>query len=347
MADVLRQYLKSTPCFITCSGRLDGPGAQTHAIISTMIVAKFLGFTYVHSPMSRIAHNEENIKKEKWESQWNTFFNLAESEMTIDEHKKLYPGTKIVPITMSELDRYSQRSLERVLKKNFLYVVKKSHEITQKYFEHPDMQAAYHKVLSAIIKRFHSTPKPVLSFYNQSPNTPKKLHVAIHSRRGDVARGNQIITHKRFTDNAYFYQVMLNIERILTSRGLPYQIHLFSEGSLKLDFPELYWIDRELNEASLRDNHQVNGQIIQFNQPIRVHLNGNPMHALHHLISADVIVMAKSCYSYIAGLYNDKSIKMYTDFWFKPQLNWIKINENAQFNTLQFENGLTGLTGLK
>ena len=53
-------------CFLTCTGRLDGAGSQAHAIMSTMIAAKFLGFKYVHTPMARIAHNEEDINRCYW-----------------------------------------------------------------------------------------------------------------------------------------------------------------------------------------------------------------------------------------------------------------------------------------
>ena len=348
MADVLRNYLKKRNCYITCAGRLDGGGAQAHAIVSTIIAARFLGFKYVHTPMCRVAHNETNMKKEKWDKKWRTFFNLGESEMSINDFKKL-PGTSSKMLNLDDIDRYSERSLGRMLKNNTLYVVKKAHGIIQKHFEHPEMQKVYQSVLTDIQMRFAKTKKPELTFYSSfnapnPPNTqnpPKTLHIAVHSRRGDVARGSHIITKKRFKGNDYFYRVILNLERILRKLGVPYQVHLFSEGRLKFDFPELYWIDKNKLEAEFRDDHKIDNKPVQFAQPIQVHLDGDPIASLYHLSAADILVMAKSCYSYIAGMFNPNSVKLYTQFWFKPASpTWVTIEESSYFDEQQFQNEL-------
>jgi len=42
---------------------------------------------------------------------------------------------------------------------------------------------------------------------------------------------------------------------------------------------------------------------------------------LHHLIKADVLVTAKSSFSYLAALYNENEV-IYVNFWHKPLIHW-------------------------
>jgi len=48
-------------------------------------------------------------------------------------------------------------------------------------------------------------------------------------------------------------------------------------------------------------------------------------YTLHHLINADVLVIAKSSFSYLAGIYNQKTV-MYFPFYHSPLKNWINID---------------------
>jgi hypothetical protein len=362
MATKLQQYLqnlahsKNIPrngtgrCFITCDGRVDGAGAQAHAIISVMVAAKYLGFTYVHTEMKRIDHNDNDIDRNKWLKQWQEFFNLGCDELSIDQYKTFCPTGKIKNTTFEILDRYPVTSLYKILPPNCIYVVNKAHYIVQKYNNDPDFKKVYHEVLLELQLRYHKTPKPRLRFYlndyscllmGKNQELPsnvavvdKCIHIAVHIRRGDVARGSYVITKKRFKENVYFYSVISQIEDILQKCGKEYQFHIFSEGTLKDDFPELYWIDKSQHEVNLK----IPTKIKLFNKSIRIHLDGDPREALHHLVSANVLVMAKSCYSFIAGMLNPKSIKLYTKFWFKPVYDdWIVISDNNTFDQEQFK----------
>jgi hypothetical protein len=245
--------------------------------------------------------------------------------MTIDDYKKLKTSKRTYRIKMEKLQSCPQEILSNTLISGGLYYVKKAHSITQKYFNDPIMKAAYKNVLEKLQKRYQKTTKPDLKFYNKNI-----LQIAVHIRRGDVANGNKIITKKRFMENQYFYKIMFQMENLLLEKKVPYQFHIFSEGTLSKDFEELHWITKSNFTAQLS-----NGK--KFKKPIQVHLNGDPMESLHHLVSANVIVMAKSCYSYIAGMLNPESIKIYTKFWFKPVFDdWIIANENSTFDTELF-----------
>jgi hypothetical protein len=363
MATKLQQYLRnlellknttrgSNKCYITCDGRVDGAGAQAHAIISVMVAAKYLGFTYVHTPMRRIDHNDNDIDRNKWVKQWQEFFNLGDGELMIDDYKSFCPSGKSITTTFEMLERYSAVSLPKLLPPNCIYIVNKAHHILQKYHDDPELKKVHHEVLQNLQIRYHKYKKPELRFYNNDIvsgclsvnkciSLNKCIHIAVHIRRGDVARGSYVITKKRFKENVYFYSVISQIEKILQSFNKMYQFHIFSEGSLNDDFPELYWIDKCNHEANLKTPTKIE----KFGKSLRIHLNGDPKEALHHLVSADIIVMAKSCYSFIAGMLNPNSIKLYTNFWFKPVYDsWIVISDDNTFDENKLKLQLTQLT---
>ena len=81
-------------CFITCSGKTDGAGAQIQAVLSTMVFANELRIKYVHTPFKKISHpfyskrNVSNINNDNsYESKWEAFTNLGFNEPTIDQIK--------------------------------------------------------------------------------------------------------------------------------------------------------------------------------------------------------------------------------------------------------------------
>ena len=80
-------------------------------------------------------------------------------------------------------------------------------------------------------------------------------------------------------------------------------IHIFSEGEKK-DFQDIV-------EAFSNNN-------------IIMHINENIQLTFHYLVMADVLVLAKSSFSYCAGLLN-KNIKianLITSWWHKPLRSW-------------------------
>lgn len=58
-----------------------------------------------------------------------------------------------------------------------------------------------------------------------------------------------------------------------------------------------------------------------------VHLNidSDVFHAFATMQSADVLVIAKSSFSYLAGLYNTTGQVYYFPFWHSPRASWIKV----------------------
>ena len=51
--------------------------------------------------------------------------------------------------------------------------------------------------------------------------------------------------------------------------------------------------------------------------------------SFQYMLFSDVLIIAKSAYSYLAGLFNKNSV-YYMDFWHNPLQHWKHINELIQ-----------------
>jgi hypothetical protein len=160
---------------------------------------------------------------------------------------------------------------------------------------------------------FYSLIQPALfRKYQQCPRQPwiqnDRLKVAIHIRRGDVGERDV----ERFTPNATVLQRMEQVSRALAS--IPHEMHVFSEGR-RDDFGPIG--DRAV-----------------------LHLNGDVFECLHNLIAADIFLMAKSSFSYIAALLA-RGIVIYTPFWHAPLRQWVVAGGDGSIPRSTFQAALS------
>jgi predicted Ser/Thr protein kinase len=123
------------------------------------------------------------------------------------------------------------------------------------------------------------------------------IEIAVHVRRGDVSQGGDA---KRYTDNHVILSRLNNIKRSLTTTGEKVSIRVYSQGEVA-DFQEFLDMGATL------------------------HLNEDVFVTLNHLISADILLMAKSSMSYCAALLS-KSIVVYEPFWHQPMSHWMIVS---------------------
>jgi len=210
-------------CFITCSGKTDGIGAQVQAILSTMLFAKEFCLTYVHTPFTHIEHNELN-------ENWEDYFNLGKDELTIGNIKR--------SCTIAHLKR---NLMKFRYKSNTLYSVFDCHLFADIY---PDR---YSRITDRFIEKYMSSSKKAYNSYYEAG----KINIAVHVRRGDVCLEN-VKTKHRYTDNLYYQSLLCKIISILNDFNVDVSIHLYSQGSIE-DFHELKEIDinYHLDECAL------------------------------------------------------------------------------------------------
>lgn len=126
--------------------------------------------------------------------------------------------------------------------------------------------------------------------YYYSTNKPNIIipDIAIHIRRGDVKENNE----KRFTNNDQYKQII----SVLLETYPNYNITIFSEGK-KEDFNDF------------------------IHERIYFQLNTDIEETFHSLVSAKILVTAKSSFSYCAALLNNNDI-YYLQFWHNPLKHW-------------------------
>jgi hypothetical protein len=114
-------------------------------------------------------------------------------------------------------------------------------------------------------------------YLNKSPRTTEEVTVAVHIRRGDVSAERN--AHS-FTDTETILRRIHAVKLILDAHAVNYRIRVYSQGE-RADFPEL----------------SLPG--------IELFIDVDGVWTMEELIEADILIMAKSCFSFLAALYSD------------------------------------------
>lgn len=123
--------------------------------------------------------------------------------------------------------------------------------------------------------------------------------IAIHIRRGDVSPRSH---SDRYIPLGY-YQSVINELLVLYSNA---HVFIFTEIS-----PE--------NAHDFSEFQKTNANI-----SLKIMPDIDILTTLEYLIKADVLIMCKSSFSYVAGLYNQNTV-YYMDFWHKKVDRWKSI----------------------
>jgi len=139
---------------------------------------------------------------------------------------------------------------------------------------------------------------------NPSRATPKTngLRLCVHIRRGDVNSANR--NSFRYSSNISIKKSLVKILEFYNRHQITCKLCIYSEGEEK-DFVEFKEFD-----------------------PVYC-LNENEFTTFDNLVNADILVTAKSSFSYVAGLLN-KVIVFYEPFWHKPLPSWINITASEE-----------------
>lgn len=117
------------------------------------------------------------------------------------------------------------------------------------------------------------------------------FRVAVHMRRGDVQPSDA----KRYTPDDFVLRTIGLINVICRRHSIDPEFHVYSQGT--------------------------EGDFVAYCDHV-LHLDENPIHSLRGLATADLLVMAKSSFSYVAALLS-QGIVVYEPFWHKPRSSWI------------------------
>ena len=144
---------------------------------------------------------------------------------------------------------------------------------------------------------YASSPKPALYFQ------PEMLNVAVHVRRGDLMRGPH---RSRVIPNARYVRAMSEVRALFPNRAVAF--HIYSEGDERAGRKEFAEFLR-ISDAAL-------------------HLNEDVFSTFHHLVSADVLILSRSSFSYLAGIYSRGRV-LYFPFMHPPLPKWLRLSPDG------------------
>jgi hypothetical protein len=169
-------------------------------------------------------------------------------------------------------------------------------------------------------------------YLGRSPRATDEVSIAVHIRRGDASAHN----HHYFTSNETILRTITSVRAILYTHKVKYRICVYSQGN-RSDFAEL----------------SLPG--------VEFFLNVDAVWTMQELIEADVLILAKGCFSYCAALISD-GIKIFepldvsdsdNDFpswrwlYLSPTDSWIPTLADGTFARAAFEHQLLRLIQVK
>jgi hypothetical protein len=276
---------------ITCAERTDGAGAQAHTIMSAINFARFFGHTYVHTPFAEIDHADRPMAE--WVAAWEELFNLGDNEEQSgsDNPRALNYSTFHPRLYHAVSDTLARIGARSVFGRNQSDA--DDHHF-HPFFYHSDSNPdSFESVIPEFRRKYYR---------GSAPTRNPKITVGVHLRRGDVGPAHQ----RRFTSLDTVCETLRQAKSILDALGEDHTIALFSEGEAA-DFREMQAMGAKL------------------------FLNADALWTMRHLIEADILIMSKSSFSYVAALISD-GIKLYEPFWHSPLSGWIRREPGGEFD---------------
>lgn len=166
-----------------------------------------------------------------------------------------------------------------------IYAVKNCHDITNR------LPAEWHALRPQLRAAYQRTPKPDLG--SRESGRPV---LAVHIRRGDVSQDG--VHFVRFTALDDILARVEFLTEVLRKRQGEPRVHVYSEGDAAHFQP-------------LVERFQA-----------RLHLDEDDFTTFHALVQADGLIMAKSSFSYLAGLLST-GLCVYEPFWHPPMPDWL------------------------
>lgn len=297
---------------------MDGVGAQLQRIVSVYGVAKLSKNKYLHSGLADIdpqAFSNKSFQERQTEiKQWNQLFNpdlvpfieLRSDRIISPQHPSLFM-LRIIRL----LTRFSRHRL--------IYKMSNPRLISDNFPE----------CLIDAPEMLNSRVTEITSLESNSEFT-----IVIHIRQGEL-----VFTQfkDRLLPLSHYEEILRHLVPILQSSNVNYKIQIPKENgqenripitdpkvsrSVELDPENRNLIFSESGYVTL--NHEKPTAALT---PLLFCANWLPEKTVYtdflEMIGADLLITSKSSLSFVAGLFNQKSIKIYTPFWHTAPSNWI------------------------
>ena len=279
---------------------MDGAGAQLQRIYGIYALSRFFGFAYVHTPLKHIGYEglaalERNASNADALSKYNELFNIS-SDMPLPldtlEHE-------MEPLDVEAISAISKRTSQFNLFK------------LQSPYPLADEKPAIYDSVKAI-SPFVSKPHSV-------------LRLAIHVRRGDLFA----VDPDRMLPNSYYVTTARTIARVLEGLSIPYECELYTEVANKAFevTSAHHGIHQRISRSVTLDPRMNSLEDFDAIPHLKIIANGDAIEALRGMATADILIMSRSSFSYVAAILNRRGVMIYHPFWHSPLPCWIVATE--------------------
>lgn len=262
----------------------NGVGAHYQRIIGVIGLCIYYNCQYIHSNIKTIEHVLE--PKEEYVQKIEDFFQLKNNFPTMNNSEINFENTFYAHHQIFEGVLLDYKKMAETT--NILLVVEIAYE--NLLDKNPEIYERAMQVLKNMKQKIE------LPEYAVKPNHKK---IAIHIRRGDVSESQN---NTRYVPLSYYQDLF---DKLVLLYPNPY-FFIFTE--ITPDNKEEFLEFERKNE----------------NLPLKLMPDIDILTTLEYLIDADVLVMSKSSFSYVAGLYNENDV-YYMDFWHAKLNRWKRI----------------------
>jgi hypothetical protein len=293
---------------------LDGAGSQLQRVYGIYALSRFLGVSYIHSPLQKIPYQGLlSLEKNELDPDLVTRYNTL---LTIPSDGELPEQAKVHHVFNIQAGVSFLRALREELKKKKEYLLLKIDMPFSLVNQHPQM---IHCVKA--VSPFEANPSSLFK-------------IVIHVRRGDLLispEGNRMLP------NSYYIKLTLHIMEVLNNLHIPFTCELHTET------PSQTFVVTSEHHGMQAMKERVKNPITlsveeRFLKEFDVipHLkkcnNHDPLEALHSFATADLFIMSRSSFSYLGAMLNKKGIIVYHPFWFGTPLEWLDATHERSFH---------------
>jgi hypothetical protein len=299
----------------------DGVGAQLQRIYGTYSIARHLGVSYLHSPLSHVGYQglsalEANRGDPDFHHQFNELCHLTSDVLPPGALPTIsLPNIYLDDVhdLIARFDRGATDGMPTLARLVVPYGI--ADQVPDCYDVCKDV-----------------------SPFTSSPRRGRAVRVAVHVRGGEqvVMGSGRLLPHR------YYVNVALGVARVLEALNLEYRIELWTEVPTG-DFvvrPNHHGIDRRIT-APVAAGPEMFG-LDEFSVlPNLVHcINGTTIDCLRNLATADILVMSRSSFSYVAAILNRAGVILYHPFWHSPLSSWVTVGADGEFDPVQLSRAM-------
>ena len=153
------------------------------------------------------------------------------------------------------------------------------------------------------------------------------FRIAIHVRRGDLF----VVDSDRMLPNSYYIKIVNQVCDILNEMNVEFSCDLYTELPTKpfVATSEHHGISGRIDENVQLDPSQNSIEDFNILPNLNKLINIDQIETLSRMATADVLIMSRSSFSYLAAIFNRKGTILYHPFWHAPLSHWMVTGEDA------------------